>query len=154
MSRHVDYVVDTAGNPVITIGVAACAIAGEVQTGVGGEIGLEEPLMVAVHGTRHAGPTVAQAEPPFASAFEHLSALVDDHGIDTKERQRCRTGLGCDRSGQRRDKDAASLGLPPGINDRTATLANDVVIPEPGFRIDRLADRAEHSQGLAARLLD
>ncbi len=63
-------------------------------------------------------------------------------------------GLSRDRAGQRRDQDAAGLGLPPGVDDRAAPLADHVVVPEPGLGIDRLADRAEQLQALARGLLD
>src|SRR3546814_10644301 len=54
---------------------------------------------------------------------------------------------------QRRDQDAAGFGLPPGIDDRAAAVADHAMIPQPGFRIDRLAHRTEQAQRSAARLL-
>ena len=55
-------------------------------------------------------------------------------------------GLVGDGARQRRDHDHARLGLPPGIDDRAALLADHLVIPHPRFRIDRLADRAQQAQ--------
>ena len=49
-------------------------------------------------------------------------------------------------AGQRRDHVAAGLGLPPGVDDRAALAADGLVVPHPGFRVDRLADRAEDAQ--------
>ena len=49
------------------------------------------------------------------------------------------------------DQDAAGFRLPPGIHDRATPIADDVVVPLPGFRIDRLTDRAQQSQALCAR---
>ncbi len=46
----------------------------------------------------------------------------------------------------RRNHDAAGFGLPPGIDDGAAAVANDAVVPKPGFRVDRLTDRAEQTQ--------
>jgi hypothetical protein len=66
-------------------------------------------------------------------------------------RRRARLQLG--GAGQRRDQDAAGLGLPPGVDDRAAAVADHAVIPFPGFRIDRLADRAEQPQLLRGGLL-
>ena len=57
------------------------------------------------------------------------------------------------RAGQRRDQDAARFGLPPGVDDRAAVVADHAVVPLPGFRIDRLADRAEQAQRRARGLL-
>src|SRR5690606_23721930 len=38
------------------------------------------------------------------------------------------------------------FGLPPGIDDRAAALADVLVVPLPGFRVDRLADRTQQTQ--------
>jgi hypothetical protein len=40
MAGDVDHVVDPAGDPVIAVGVAAAAVAGEILAGIGREIGL------------------------------------------------------------------------------------------------------------------
>ena len=55
-------------------------------------------------------------------------------------------GLGRRGAGKRRDHDRAGFSLPPRVDDRTLLFADDFVIPHPGFRIDRLADRAEQTQ--------
>ena len=62
-------------------------------------------------------------------------------------------GFSARRAGQRRDQNAAGLGLPPGVDDRAAVIADDAIIPFPGFGIDRLADRAEQPQRGARGLL-
>ena len=56
VARHIDDVVDAAGDPVIIILVAAAAVAGKVKPGVGREIGLEEAIVVAPKGAHLAGP--------------------------------------------------------------------------------------------------
>ena len=55
---------------------------------------------------------------------------------------------------ERRDQNAACLGLPPSVDDRAATVTNHVIVPEPGLGIDRLADRAQRLQTGAGRFLD
>jgi hypothetical protein len=47
VTRDVDDVVYPAGDPVVTISVAATAVAGELFSGVGREIGLHKPFVVA-----------------------------------------------------------------------------------------------------------
>ena len=80
--------------------------------------------------------------------------MIVHHGRhDAEERERRRPGLLRDGAGQRRDEDAARLGLPPGIDDRAAPVADDVVVPEPDFRIDGLAHRSQQAQALAAARL-
>ncbi len=90
---------------------------------------------------------------PRAGAFQHLALGVDDLRDDAEERPRRRAGLEPGRAGQRRDQDAAGLGLPPGVDDRAAVFADHAVVPLPGFRIDRLADGAEQAQRFARGLL-
>ena len=86
-----------------------------------------------------------------AGALEQLAVVVDERRLHAEERQRGRAGLEVDGAGQRRDQDAAGLGLPPGVDDRAAVVADDAVVPEPGLGIDRLADRAQQAQATCAR---
>ena len=74
-------------------------------------------------------------------------------GMHAEERKRRRTRLELDRARERRDEDSARLGLPPGVDDRAAALADDAVVPLPGLGVDRFADRAQQAQRLAAGLL-
>ena len=90
---------------------------------------------------------------PSHAPLEHVAGGVDDLGNDAEERPRRRARLERRRAGQRGDQDAAGLGLPPGVDDRAAAVADDAVIPFPRLRIDRLADRAEQPQRGAAGLL-
>ena len=79
-------------------------------------------------------------------AADRVALQVDDVGDDAGHRQRAGAGLQRDRAGHRRDHDGAGFGLPPGVDDGAALLADDLVIPLPRRRIDRLADRAEQAQ--------
>src|SRR4029434_4031471 len=74
--------------------------------------------------------------------------LVDDIGFDPRKRQRRRARFELRQSRQRRDQRMPGLGLPPSVHNRTASAADGFVIPDPGFRIDRLADGAKQSQAL------
>src|SRR5205085_7447575 len=62
VAGDVDDVVDAAGDPVIAVLVAPGAVAGEVFSGKGGEIRLDEALVVAVDGSHHARPGIGDAE--------------------------------------------------------------------------------------------
>ncbi len=90
---------------------------------------------------------------PSAFALQHLAVAVDDLRLDAEERLGRRAGLQRGRARQRRDQDAAGLGLPPGVDDRAAMLADHAVVPQPGFGIDRLADRAQQAQRIQLALL-
>ena len=78
VAGHVDHVVHPAGDPVIAVLVAAAAVAGEVLAGIGGEIGLEEALMVAPDGAHHPGPCVGDAQIALGRAVQHLALGIDD----------------------------------------------------------------------------
>ena len=91
---------------------------------------------------------------PEAAPSRNAALLVDQRRLDAEERPRRRAGLELGGAGQRRDEDAAGLRLPPGVDDRAAAVADHAVIPLPGLRIDRLADRAEQPERRAVGALD
>ena len=93
-----------------------------------------------------------QSTPEPAPSMGWPSA-VEQLGLDAEERQRGRTGLGTPGTGQRRDQNAAGLGLPPGIDDRALLVTDVLVIPHPGLGVDRLANRAEQAQAGEVALL-
>src|SRR3954470_24990560 len=135
MSGHVDDVIDATRDPVIAIGIAAAAVAGEIFAFVGREIGLLETGVIAIHSTHLPRPGPGDAEIALALAPEHLAFGVDDFRHDAEKRLRRRAGLEPGGAWQRRDQNAAGLGLPPGIDNRAALVANHPVIPFPGLRI-------------------
>ncbi len=90
---------------------------------------------------------------PSGGAFQHLAFGIDQTRENARQGLRRRTGLEADGARHGRDQDAAGFGLPPGIDDRAAAVADNAVIPQPGFRIDRLADAAQQAQGGARRRL-
>ena len=109
--------------------------------------------MIAPDGAHLPRPAVGDDEVALDRAVQHLALGIDDLRQHAGQRQRGRAGLQRHRAGDRCDHMAAGLGLPPGIDDRAAPLAHHLVIPFPGFRVDRLADRAQHAQGRAVGLL-
>ncbi|MNM96270.1 hypothetical protein D3C81_1087390 [compost metagenome] len=153
VAGDVDHVVDPAGDPVVAVLVAAGAVAGEVVAGVGLEVGIDHPLVVAVHTADLARPTGLDRQYAGAGAVDLLAVLVEQRRLHAEERAGGRARFQRGGAGQRGDQDAAGLGLPPGIDDRAAPLADHVVVPLPGFRVDRLADRAEQAQAGAGGLL-
>ena len=156
VAAHVDDIVDAAGDPVVAVLVPTGPVPGEVVARVLGEVGLAEPLVIAMHGTGLTGPGGAQAEGTRDAVALQGSASggVHDDGLHTEEGQGGRARLGgCDtRDG--RDEDAAGLGLPPGVHDGAAPVPDDVVIPAPDFGVDGLAHRPQDPQGGALVLLD
>ena len=143
VSCDVDDVVDAPGDPVIAVPIATRAVAGEVLAGISSEVGAHEASVVAEDCARLTRPGVGDDQVSLARAFLNVARSIDDLGNDAKERLRRRPGLELGRPGQRRDEDAAGLGLPPGVDDRAAIIPDNPVIPFPGLRIDRFADRTQ-----------
>ncbi len=153
MARDVQHVVHPAGDPVIAVLVAAAAVAGEIEALVGREIGLHEALVIAVDGAHLARPRVGQDQVAAAGALDELAVAVDQRRPDAEEGLGRRSRLERRRAGQRRDQRRAGLGLPPGVDDRAAALADHAIVPFPGLGVDRLADRAEEVERLPRGLL-
>ena len=78
MAGDVDHVVDAAGDPVIAVGVAAAAVAGEIFARIGAEVSVDEALVVAIDRAHLAGPRIRDAEIAGHRAFEHFAFGVDD----------------------------------------------------------------------------
>ena len=90
---------------------------------------------------------------PSAAPVQFMALAIDDHRHHAGQRQRGRAGFQRGGAGQRADQDAAGLGLPPGVDDRAAVVADHAVVPQPGLGVDRLADAAEQAQAGARGLL-
>ena len=58
----------------------------------------------------------------------------------------CRARFCRCRAGKRRDHDASGFGLPPGIDNRTSFLSNNLVIPHPCFGVDWFSDGSEQAE--------
>ncbi len=152
VAGYVNHVIDAACDPVIAVLVAAAAVAGEVHPGIGFEVSVDEALVVAIDRAHLARPAVGDAEVTFARTLLDLALRIDDDRPDAEERAGGRAGLEHRRTGQRCDQNAAGLGLPPCVYYGAAVLADYLVIPVPGLRVDWLAHRAQQADGLARGL--
>ena len=93
MAGDVDHIIDPSGQPVKTVLVPACAVAGKIESREGREIGLDEPLVVAEDRAHDPWPGMGDTEVSFARTFDDLAVVVDDDRLDTKERPRRRARL-------------------------------------------------------------
>ena len=153
MAGDVQHVVDAAHDPVVAVGIAVGAVAGDVVAVLElAPVGVEVAIVVAPDGAQHRRARAADDEiAARLRALHGMALFVDDVGIDAGQRLRAGAGLGGGDAGQRRNHDGAGFGLPPGIDDRAALAADHAVIPHPRFGIDRLADGAEQAQRLRDR---
>src|SRR6266513_2127651 len=146
IARDLHHVVDPAHEPEVTVLVAARAVAGEVLPGIAAPVRLAVALVILVDPAEHRRPGPRQNEVPGPTSRYRLPVFVDDVGLDAWERERRAPRLGGRETGKRRDEDHPCLGHPPGVDDGTPPAADRLLVPEPGFRVDRLADRAEQAQ--------
>ena len=149
VARDVEHIIDAPGDPVITILVATTAVTGEIHARIGGEVGLHVAFVIAPDRTCLPRPAVENHQVAFGRALEDVALVVDQRRLHTEERQRGGTRLEIGRARQRRDHDAAGLGLPPGVHQRAIAIADHAVEPLPGLGVDRLAHRAEQPQARA-----
>ena len=77
---------------------------------------------------------------------DRLTALGYNVDENSRYRPRRRAGNGRRGSRKRAYHYRTGLGLPPRVNDRAFSLADDLVIPHPRFGIDRFADGSEQTQ--------
>ena len=145
MAGDIQHVIDTTRDPVVAVFVTSCAVTGEVASGEGLEVRLDEALVIAEDRAHLTRPAVRDDEVAFARTFECIAFAIHDRRFDAEEWQRGRSRLLVDGAGQRRNQDAAGFGLPPSIHDRTAIIADHAVIPLPRFGIDGFTHRAEQA---------
>ena len=145
VARDVDHVIDPPRDPVIAIGIAAAAVAGEVIAAILAEIGLLEALMIAPKGAHLARPAVGDAQNTLGGGFGLDLGIggIKDHRLHPKERLGGRPRLLRHGTRQRRDQMPPRFRLPERIDDRAFALADMGVVPVPRFGVDRLADRPQ-----------
>src|ERR1035441_1735585 len=124
MAADVDDVVNAAHEPEVAVGVLAGAVSGEITAFDVAPVGLAIALMVAVDGAGHRGPWLADDEQAAMAGRDVFSLLVDHLRLNAKEGPRGRAGLGGHGAGKGSDQNGASLGLPPGIDDGAAVVAD------------------------------
>mmetsp|Transcript_5521 Transcript_5521/g.16322 ORF Transcript_5521/g.16322 Transcript_5521/m.16322 type:complete len:572 (+) Transcript_5521:391-2106(+) len=127
--------------------VAAGGVTSEVVAREG-EVRLPVALPVVPDPPRHRRPRMLDREQALDAVTLQLLALrVKKHRLYPEEgphrgARLLRPAFGWERS----DRDSAGLGLPPRVRDGAIRVADDLVVPLPGLRIDGLADRAQKAQ--------
>mmetsp|Transcript_13589 Transcript_13589/g.26034 ORF Transcript_13589/g.26034 Transcript_13589/m.26034 type:complete len:585 (-) Transcript_13589:111-1865(-) len=147
MARHVDDIIHSAGDPVVSVRVAAGAVAGEVVPREGAEVRRLVAVVVLPQRAHHRGPRTFQAEQPRALALQLHALLVHNGGLHPKEGQGCGSRLLVERAGQGSDEVRPRLGLPIRVYDGAVAVAHHLVVPLPRLRVDGLPHRAKHPQG-------
>ena len=85
MTADVEYIVDAAHDPEISILVSAGTVAGEVHVFEGAKVGVDEAVVIAPGGAHDAGPRVFDAEFPAFIGFAFGAVIAEDDGLDAEE---------------------------------------------------------------------
>ena len=153
VAGDVDHVVDAPDDPEVAVLVLARGVADEVD--VLAElvpVGLDEAVVLLVERAQHRRPRPAQRRAGPARcrrprrSSSTTAASMPGSGLPAEPGLVVRAAPGSVVIMMR-----AGLGLPPGVDDRAALAADHLVVPEPGLRVDRLADRPEQPQRATGR---
>src|SRR4051794_16600023 len=155
VAGDVDDVVDAPDDPEVVVLVLARGVADEVRLLAELlEVRLDVAVVVAEQRAQHAGPRLLEDQQALLVALGLLTAgLVEDPGLDARQRRAGGARLHLLSARQRRDHDLAGLGLPPRVHDWRVAAADDLPVPQPRLRVDRLADRAEEADAREVVLL-
>jgi len=85
--------------------------------------------VIAVDGARLAGPRIGDDQIAFAGAFEHRACRPDDLRDNAENGRVAEPGFWAIAPGSGVIRMPPVLGLPPGVDDRAAAIADDAVIP-------------------------
>src|SRR5690606_24533807 len=76
VTGDVEHVVHPAGDPVVTIAIAARAIASEVVAGIGGKVGIQHALVVAEYAADLGGPGGLDHQTALTRALDLLALAI------------------------------------------------------------------------------
>ena len=152
VSRDVDDVVNPAHHPEVAVAIPPGPITGEIEGGaIGGAhflpIALAEAVGIAMDGAHHSGPRPTNRQVAPLVGPLGVAIVVNDVGHDAWQGQGGRSRLGGGGPRQGADHHPTGFGLPPGVHDGATATANHLLVPDPGFWVDRLPHRAQDSQG-------
>src|SRR6185312_7630883 len=146
MATDVYHVIDASHDPKITIAVAPRAISGKVNVFNLRPILFAVSFVITPNSPQHRRPRPLDNEIT-ALVGAHRIAVAGHHiSIDSGKGLCRRTGFCRRGAGKGSDHDGSSLGLPPGVDDRTYTAPNNLVIPNPCFGINGLAHRTQQTK--------
>src|ERR1035438_5494145 len=92
-------------------------------------------MMIAPGRAHDAGPGFLDAELAAFVRFALGAVIAENHRLHAEESAAGAAGFERMRAGQGGDQMSAGLGLPPSIHNRTAAVADVLVIPHPCFWI-------------------
>ena len=149
VAADVEHIVHTTRDPVVSIGVAVAAVAGEVQVLVGREVIRTTSLVVTVGGSDHARPWKSYTEVSIdIVAGDLFSLFINQHRLNTGQGSVACAGFA--------GVTPAMLEImtpPVSVCHQVSTIGHFsfphvLVVPVPGFFVDRFANRTEYAQAV------
>ena len=101
VAGNINDIVNPPGDPVIAILIAPGAVAGEILSGIGGEISLSKASVSAKKGSRLARPGIQNHQIAAGRPFENIPPLIHKGGLNAKQRPGRRSGFQAGGAGQR-----------------------------------------------------
>src|SRR5581483_5998745 len=145
-SRDIDYVIDAAHDPEIPIFIFACTVAGKVNARNLRPVLLYVTVRITIDCAQHSRPGLLEHKISTRTGGYRFSVHCDDFRNNSRERLCARSRLRRNSARNRRDHNVPGFGLPPGIDDRAAIMANNFAVPHPGLRIDGFTYAAQEAQ--------
>src|SRR5207245_10306051 len=133
-------------NHELSILVATGTVTGQVIARKFAPVLFVVSLPVAVNCSQHRRPRASNNQFAADVRPDVFAIWIYHRWINPKKRERGAARFGRDSAGQGSNHDRAGFGLPPRVNYRAATAADYLLVPHPGLRIDRFADRPEQPQ--------
>ena len=146
VSRDVDDIVDAPQQPEVAVFILFRAVTGEVHSRETAPVLFDVPVGIAINAAQHRRPGFSEHQVPALAGTDGFPLLIQNLCGDARERSRRRPGFQGRDPRQRRDEDHAGLGLPPGVHDRTPPAPDVLVVPDPGFGIDRFPHGPQQPQ--------
>src|SRR5262245_46765110 len=144
--RHVQHIIHASEEPEETFRVSLGAVACEVNVGrPPAPILLHVSVRITIDAPQHRWPGPRQGEQPTTDT-NAVSLVRHDLGLDSRKRSRGRSRFARRKAGQWSNEDGTRFCLPPCIDNRATLAADMTVVPDPRFRIDWLAHRAEQPE--------
>jgi hypothetical protein len=156
VTGDVDDVVDSTLDPVVAFVVSRNSVAVVEVSRVGLEVGFNVASVITVDGSSQRWPGLLANNNTFdIVSFEKLAGRrVQEADVVTQEGERCGSGLGRGRTGNRSNADRTGLGHPVRVDDGTLSSSDIVVVPVPRFGVDRFTDTSDNSQAGKVLVLD
>src|SRR5680860_487181 len=144
MACDVHDVIDAAQQPVVAflveLGTVTCKVS---FVPVSLEIGLAVAVVIAEDCPHHGRRRSLQDQITTRAQTYRVSFFVHHVGADAGEGHGGGTRLELGDAGQSRDHYGASLRLPPGVDHGSLASADELLVPDPRYGIDRLADASQ-----------